>query len=232
MPLVAALLGAAAGVTTALVVPDDATPEEPTAFEDPLGVGIPLVNLDCTGQVVYVLGYGSTPGKIHSTINTHPEEDVRYLRTDASCDTLWTVPSVEEVPEYVAYSGPYDDPSEPCERRMRAKRDDVTLLVEGTDQYVRCFCYLPVSDLPELEPSDETTPQRAIWVRALQKAFVDMDADSTHEDRFLTGDISGIFDERTTRRVKQYQEQSVDLYPGTGVVETETWRALTDTVCE
>lgn len=228
LPLVAALLGATAGAGTAWVVDDE--PPGSTASEDPLDVNIPFENLDCTGEAVYVLGYGDTALKIRSTAINHPDEDVRYLRTSSSCDTYWAPQNADD-PEYVAYSGPYDDATEPCVKRMSSKRDDVALLVEGASSYVQCVCEIPYTDLPVLEPSDETTPLDAIWVRALQNAFIDLDTASGRDGGFGPGDVTGIFDERTERRVKEFQEEDADFNPGTGIVEAETWKAIIDLLC-
>jgi peptidoglycan hydrolase-like protein with peptidoglycan-binding domain len=229
LPLVAALLGAVAGATTAVVVDDDASSGPPTV-QDPLGVKIPFENLDCTGQAVYVLGYGDTAQKIASTAINHSDEDVRYLSTDDSCDTYWA-PHGAEHQAYVAYSGPYDSPTEPCVKRMSSKRDDVALLDEEADSYVQCVCWIPVTDLPVLEPSDETNPQLAIWVRALQNAFIDLDTADGRDGGFRLGDVTGIFDELTERRVRAFQEEDADFSPGTGIVESETWKAIVDNLC-
>lgn len=232
LPLVAALLGATAGVTTA-VVGDEEPPREraPETTEDPLGVEIPFVNQDCTGKTVFVLGYGDTAAAVRYTVLNHPDEDLRYLSTASSCDTFWAGPGADD-PAYVVYSGPYDDPTEPCVRRMSQKRDDVAALDEGADAYVSCVCHIPNADLPELRPSDETNPELAIWVRALQHAFVDLDAAAGREAGLRRGDVNGVFDERTESRVREFQEESADIKPSTGVVETKTWNAITDRLCQ
>ncbi len=227
LPLVAALLGATAGAGTAWVVDDESS--TPSGSEDPLGVNIPFENLDCTGQAVYVLGYGDTAGAIRYTVLNHPDEDVRYLRTEDSCDTHWARLGAD--PEYVAYSGPYDTPTEPCVKRMQAKLDDVALLVDGASSYVQCVCEIPNADLPELEPSDGTTPELAIWVRALQNAFIDLDTAAEREGGFREGDVSAVFDEKTERRVREFQEENADIIPSTGIVEAKTWRAITERLC-
>lgn len=228
LPLAAALLGATAGAGTALVVDDE--PDAPRSTEDPLGVKIPFENLDCTGQAVYVLGYGDTAQKIASSAINHSDEDVRYLSTESSCDTYWA-PHGAEHTAYVAYSGPYDNPTEPCVKRMSSKRDDVAVLDEDASSYVQCVCWIPTADLPVLTPSNETNPQLAIWVRALQNAFIDLDTADEREDGFRPGDVTGIFNEQTERRVREFQEEDADFSPGTGVVESETWKAIVDNLC-
>lgn len=228
LPLAAALLGATAGLTTALVVDDE--PGGPTTSEDPLGVNLPFENLDCTGQAVYVLGYGDTAQKIASTAINYSADEVRYLSTEDSCDTYWA-PNGAEHQDYVAYSGPYDSPTVPCVERMSSKRDDVVILDEDADSYVQCVCWIPLADLPELRPSNETTPQLAIWVRALQNAFIDLDTAEEREGGFRPGDVTGIFDDKTERRVREFQEEDADFNPGTGIVEFETWKAIVDNLC-
>ena len=77
LPLVAALVGAGAGVTAALVLPEDPPAEDASSFNDPLGVGAPLVDLECTGEAVLVLGYGSTGVPLRAAVVNHPDEKVR-----------------------------------------------------------------------------------------------------------------------------------------------------------
>lgn len=233
LPIAAALLGAAAGVTTALVAP----PAEPpvtseSSFNDPLRVGVPLVDLECTGDSVIVLGYGETGAPLRSAVVNNPDDDVRYLRTDDSCATLWAPPGVD-LPEYVAYSGPYANLTEPCLERLTGahKNDDVTRLHSGNLTYVKCVCEVASADLRVLSRSDGTDPETGIWVRSLQNTLVDIDADAGREDGFTSADVTGIFDDRTEERVKEFQEGRGDIVPATGVVDEPTWKALTDRVC-
>ncbi|WP_309649946.1 peptidoglycan-binding domain-containing protein [Nocardioides sp.] len=231
LPLAAALLGATAGVATALVVPDEEPVTSESSFNDPLRVGVPLVDLECTGDAVIVLGYGETGAPLRSAVVNNPDETVRYLRTDDSCPTLWGPPE-NDVPEYVAYSGPYDSLMDPCLARLTGehKRDDVTRLHSGNTTYVKCVCEVPTADLRVLSRSDGTDPETAIWVRSLQNTLIDIDVAAGREDRFRPENVTGIFDEATEQRVKDFQEVR-DIVPPTGVVDAETWGALTDQVC-
>lgn len=231
LPAAAAFLGAAAGVATALVVPDDTSPEDATSFNDPLGVGVPLVDLDCTGEAVIVLGYGATGVALRAAVVNNPDEAVRYLRTDQSCPTLWAPPGAD-APDYVAYSGPYGNLVDPCRARLSGehKRDDVTRLSAANTSYVVCACEVPTTDLQVLSPSGGTDPATAIWVRALQNLLVDLDAAGEQENGFLPRDVTGIFDATTERRVEDFQ-QVRDIVPPTGIVDEATWSALTDQVC-
>ena len=54
-PLVAAVLGICGGVATAIVMPDDGTHQTATS-DDPLHLGIPLVDQDCTNEALLVIG--------------------------------------------------------------------------------------------------------------------------------------------------------------------------------
>lgn len=234
LPVIAGLLGIAGGVTTALVVPGGAETDRPSSVDDPLRVGVPLVDLTCTGEAVLVLGFGDTAAPIASAVANNPDLGVRYLRTDESCPTVWSS-NPDDVPEYVAYAGPYDSMTEPCELRMDGehKRDDVTNLSAGNDLYVQCLCVLPFTAGPRLElgmVSDATT---TIWVRALQLAFVSIDAD--REARGAAGpfyelpDVTGIYDETIEARVELFQPLR-DITT-LGVVEADTWKAVADEVC-
>ena len=85
-PLVAALVGIVAGTATALVMVDG-----PESVADPLGLGIPLVRLDCApGQGLLVLGYGETSGALREAKGDNPRDlDLTYLETSESCDTQY-----------------------------------------------------------------------------------------------------------------------------------------------
>lgn len=231
LPIGAALLGAAAGVATALVVPDELPVTSESSYNDPLRVGVPLVDLECTGDSVIVLGYGETGAPLRSAVVNNAEETVRYLRTDDSCPTLWGPPGAD-VPEYVAYSGPYDSLVDPCLSRLTGehKRDDVTRLHSGNTTYVKCVCEVPTADLQVLSRRDGTDPATAIWVRSLQNTLVDIDAAAGREDGFRDRDVTGIFDATTEQRIEDFQEVR-DIVPPTGIVDAETWGALTDQVC-
>ncbi|MEJ7834543.1 MAG: hypothetical protein WKF79_16640 [Nocardioides sp.] len=234
LPVVAGLVGLAGGVTTALVVPNtDERPQQPSSFNDPLRVGAPLVDLTCTGEAVLVLGFGDTAAPIASAVANNPDLGVRYLRTDESCETVWS--SEPEAPEYVAYAGPYEGMIEPCELRMDGEhqRDDVTNLSAGNELYVQCLCVLPDSAGPRLEVGMLSDATSTNWVRALQLAFVTVDADRAErgpKGAYLElSDINGIYDDTTAARVRIFQP-SRDITT-LGVVEADTWKAVADAAC-
>lgn len=178
-----------------------------------------------------MLGYGDTGAPLRSAVVNNPEETVRYLRTDDSCPTLWG-PTRSDVPEYVAYSGPYDNLVDPCRTRLTGEhqRDDVTRLHSGNTTYVKCVCEVPTADLRVLSRLDGTDPGTALWVRSLQGTLVDLDAARGRGGGFGPGDVTGTFDEATEERVRALQAAS-GLAPPTGILDAGTWEALTDQVC-
>ena len=67
-PLVAAVLGLAGGVAAALVVPADDSDGRASTFNDPLHLGIPLVDQDCTGESLLVVGYGNSVAPLGTAV--------------------------------------------------------------------------------------------------------------------------------------------------------------------
>lgn len=234
MPVVAGVLGIAAGVVTALVAADDPDGSEPAV--DPLHLGIPLVNLDCTGESLLLVAQGTSAAPLAASVANNPGLDLRYLRADESCDTLYA-PQSQGVPDYVVYAGPYDGMPEPCELRLRAdhKGDTVTNLTSGNDTFVKCLCALPVAEFPELTPGMAPDPANAIFVRSLQSLLVDLDnqreADGEPGSYFKSSGVTGLYDEATQARVAAYQDESVFAESERGSVLFDTWKALTDDTC-
>lgn len=237
LPVMAGVVGAAAGVTTALVAPADRD-ERPAAesFNDPLHLGIPLVDLECTGEALLVVARGDSAPPLASAVANSGDLGLRYLRTDDSCPTRFGS-RPDDLPEYVVYAGPYDSMPEPCELRMLEdnKGDAVTNLTSGNEIYVKCPCVLPVATFPELTPGMPVDPGSAIWVRSLQGLLVDLDDDREERGEpgpyFEARDVTGRYDEATEQRVRQLQEDN-DISPTEyGSVLTPTWRALTEVVC-
>lgn len=237
LPLVAGVVGAVAGVATALVAPADRD-ERPAAesFNDPLHLGIPLVDLECTGEALLVVARGDAAPPLASAVANSGDLGLRYLRTDDSCPARFGA-RPDDVPEYIVYAGPYDSMPEPCELRMLEsnKGDAVTNLVGGNETYVRCPCVLPVATFPELTPGMQVDPANAIWVRSLQGLLVDLDDVREEQGQpgpyFEPRDVTGRYDEATEQRIRALQEQS-DISPSEyGSVLAPTWRELTENVC-
>ena len=182
--LVSALVGVTAGVivgissgspgasTTDPGGPTESSsqPASPTAT-DPLGIGAPLVNLDCTGQKILVVGSGETTGALTNAVSANPGADVKYLETENSCNTLYGAEK-QDPPAYVVYLGPFDTTSEPCSLRMSIdhKNDVVTNLKPNVKIHVQCLCVLDPATFPELAVGMRPTTQDGIYIRALQTA--------------------------------------------------------------
>jgi hypothetical protein len=230
-PLVAALVGIAAGTTAALLTADAPTSErdEPQALVDPLGLGIPLVDLECApDQGVLVLGFGDSSPALRAAIAENPGGDPRYLETATSCDTIYGPERREEAPRYAVFLGPFDDLVEPCTLRMDPVRrgDFVTALRSGNRQSVKCVCVLPDSAArPTLRVGMPETDAHSVWIRSLQGMLVD-----ANDKRFPRDWITGTYDRRTADRIAEYQDSS-QVRSERGVVDDATWGLLTTRIC-
>jgi hypothetical protein len=224
-PLVAAVLGIGGGVATALVMSDDER-TGPTA-SDPLRLGIPLVDQDCSGESVLVVGYGNTVAPLSSAVANTDKDGLRYLSTDRSCDTVLG-PERKPTPAYVVYRGPYDSRSEPCEIRMSGQESGsfVTVLRSGNEQLVKCPCEVPASLAPRLTLGMEADQSETLWIRGLQAMFND-DAPEAFPHDAITGD----YDEPTADRVAHFQDDAPGKVTTRGVVDATTWGILTDRLC-
>jgi hypothetical protein len=230
-PLIAAAVGMAAGTTTALVTVDATSgdPQEPTSFADPLGLRIPLVELECApGQGVLVLGFGDSSPALRAAVAENPGGDPRYLETAASCDTIYGPERREEPPRYAVFLGPFDGLVEPCTLRMDPVRrgDFVTALRSGNRQSVKCVCVLPDSaGRPSLRVGMPESDADAVWIRSLQGMLVD-----ANDKQFPRDWITGTYDRRTADRVAEYQGSS-QVKSERGVVDDATWGLLTTRLC-
>jgi hypothetical protein len=226
-PLVAAVLGIGGGVATALVVPGDNGGPTPSTFNDPLHLGIPLVDQDCTGDALLVVGYGNSAAPLGTAVANNGTRGVRYLRSDESCATIMG-PEREATPTYVAYLGPYDTLAEPCEKRMTPEHrgDFVTVLRSGNDTLVKCPCALPTSMAPELRPGMLADAEETVWIRSLQAMLNDYDP-----QKFPRDHITGAYDIATVARVTEVQHEQSGVPTTPGVVDAATWGVLTDRIC-
>ncbi len=243
-PLVAAVLGISGGVATALVVPGDdpgrradtpatggpsPSPSNDTpANDDPLHLGIPLANQECSGDALLIIGYGNTRAPLSSAVANSGTKGLSYLRGSASCDTTLG-PEGKPRPAYIVYRGPYDSRREPCEIRMSGDESGsfVTVLRSGNKQLVKCACEIPTSEAPLLS-LDMGAPDQAetLWIRALQSMFNDDDA-----ERFPRTAITGQYDDATAARVTLFQENAPGKVTEPGVVDRTTWGIITDRLC-
>jgi hypothetical protein len=216
--VLAALVGIAGGVTTAIIAPGASDPGSGSAeVNDPLRLGIPQVSLpSCTDEAVLVLGVGDSAAAL-TPIVSDAGDGARYLRTDESCETLWA--SDDEQPSYVVYHGPYDSEAEPC--RLSLDGDgDVTNLRAGNEQFVLCACVLPTAELVGIVPPGQLPesegPAPVVWVQMLQ--------------RLLGVEVTGVYDDATVDQVQQFQEAN-SILPAAGKVGERTWGALREQRC-
>ena len=222
--LVAAVLGICGGVATALVVADqDGEP----SVSDPLNLGIPLENQDCTGDSLLVIGYGDTVAPLSSAVANSDHTGLRYLSTADSCDTVLG-PEQKPTPQYVVYRGPYSSRSEPCEIRMSGADAGsfVTVLRSGNEQLVKCPCEIPGNQAPRLSVGMDADQSDRNWIRGLQAMLFD-DAPV----QFPHAAITGVYDQRTADRVAVFQDDAPGKQTVRGVVDATTWGILTGRLC-
>lgn len=225
-PLVAALVGIAAGTTTALVtgVPSDGDPDK-TTITDPLALGIPLVRYECTGEGLLVLGFGDTSGALREAKAGHDDLDLSYLETAESCDTNFGPERLTTKPTYAVVAGPYPaDLEQPCAMRMTPeyRGDFVTALRDGNEISVKCVCVLDASVAPELQPGMTATDLDMVWIRSLQQILVD-------RGKLSNDPVTGVYDQRTEAAIRDYQSSSTRTVDG--VVDTDTWELVKRRTC-
>ena len=225
-PLVAAVLGIGGGVATAIVVPAEDEPGT-TAISDPLHLGIPLVDQDCSGESLLVIGYGDTVAPLSTALANSSQEGLRYLGSEGSCATMLG-PERKAAPAYVVYGGPYDNRREPCEIRMSGDESGsfVTVLRSGNQQLVKCPCEIPGSAAPRLFTGMRPDQSAALWIRGLQAMFNDDDPTV-----FPHSAITGQYDQRTSDQVAAFQDRAPGKVTERGTVDEVTWGILTDRLC-
>jgi hypothetical protein len=235
---VAALVGIAAGVVVGFTTgtPDDARGDNPppsgattpaASPNDPLGIGASLQNLKCNGKTILVVGVGETRGALTAAVSANPSGEVHYLETAKSCDTLYGAVKQADEPTYAAYLGPFDSLTEPCDLRMNIdhKNDVVTSLKQGVKIHVPCLCVLDPEKFPELAVGMVADTRDGIYIRALQRLLIEIDANKSHY-------ISGVYNQRTANMIQPLQEiNAIDsrLYYR---VEEQTWLMLRDRGCQ
>jgi peptidoglycan hydrolase-like protein with peptidoglycan-binding domain len=210
-----AVVGAAGGVTVALVFDRD------NQNADPLDLGVALLNQSCTGKSLLVTAWGTKGSDLGNAIAG--DRDAHYLDVNRSCRTAWKSIGTRTY-GYVAYLGPYDSRQDACAARMRAdnRGSFVTRLHNGNTQAVQCLCYLAPSTLPTLTPRAAADAENDRFVRALQSLLVSMQL-------LPADDRTGLYDPGTVAAVKTFQ--STTTIPPNGVVDLQTWHALTKVGC-
>jgi hypothetical protein len=224
-PLLAALVGVVAGTTTALVTVDASTDDRDEPVADPLGLGIPLVRYECTGEGLLVLGHGGTSGSLREGMAGNADLGLSYVEPSESCDTNFGPERLKTKPAYAVVAGPYADLDEPCALRMTPdhRGDFVTALRDGNQISVKCVCVLDESVAPVLAPGMTASDEEVVWIRSLQQMLVD------RED--LTKDqVTGVYDSRTEARIRDIQARS-SVRSEPGVVDTATWALFNRRTC-
>jgi hypothetical protein len=225
-PLVAAVLGITGGVATALVVPDDGDEPRASTYNDPLHLGIPLVDQECTGEALLVVGYGDSAAPLGSAAAGN--KGARYLRSDASCPTALG-PEKKATPKYIVYLGPFDTRREPCAIRMSGEAGGnffVTVLHSGNDQLVKCPCELARDAGPELFVGMTETSESVIWTRSLQAMLHDY-----YGEGFPSSAITGDYDPRTADQVTVLQAEAPGKLTDPGRVDATTWGIVIERIC-
>jgi hypothetical protein len=204
----------------------------PTAFADPLNLGVPFQNQPCTGDSLVLVGWGKAAPILSSAVQDNATGHVRYLKTSQSCKTAWIFQPTNEKrlkpnPTWVAYLGPFDTRNEACAIRMTAehKGDFVTRLNDGNTDMVQCTCYFPLTDIPTLTPGMTNTAETSIWIRQLQQMLVDIGQlpKATKIDGFYNVGSA------TERAVQN--EQTARSLNANGIVDSGTWQQIKARAC-
>jgi hypothetical protein len=220
------------GFSTGNPDPSNADPDGPGSSpsvsgspQDPLGLEAPMVNLDCTGKKILVVGFGSDAGPLSNAVSANPPSEVKYLKTSESCDTLYG-PEGQEPPEYVVYLGPFGSTSEPCGLRMSVdhKNDAVTSLKKGQPTHVPCLCVLDPETFPILAEGMRVTTLKGIYVKALQNMLLD--------SQLITADhVTGHYDHYTATKIERLQKLNALSPKWYRQVNEATWEQVRDRGC-
>jgi hypothetical protein len=215
----AAALGVVGGVVAGYAIPQQHA-------EDPLHLGVSLVDLGCsTGHSVLMVGWGSPGSGLASAAARNP--GARYLQPARSCDTAWRYQpdgerSPRPDPEYVVYLGPFTT-QKACDLRMQAshKGTYVTSLDDGRTDMVPCICYVDVARAPVLRTGMTVGARESIWIRQLQQMMVDAS---------LLPAVTGDYDAATVKAVRA--QQATAFPQQSGIVDHSTWTLLARALCQ
>ena len=214
----AVVLGVSGGAVTAFFAQED----EPVGA-DPLELGIPLENVDCTGETLMLVAIGDTRAALAPSVRDSDELGVKYLKPAESCTTAY--PRREgTTPQYAAYLS-YPSLEAACTDRMTNvhKDDFVTLMRAGNTDQVMCPCELDRTTLPEIGEGREPTTESRMWTSMYQWMLVEL-------DRLDLDEIAmGTFDQETIDATRTFQGNN-NLNPY-GFVDQDTWAAIRDKSC-
>ena len=221
--VVAAVLGVLGGIATAFVAPNgfrggDQQQSTPRATEPPadrLGLGVPLENVDCTEQILIMVGWGDIRSALSPSVADWERAGVKYLDTRRSCKTAYP-PVRGGVPRYVAYLPAYDTFEAACDERMTArhKGDFVSRMRRDNEVGVQCACELELGVLPSIGEGQELTTESGVWINLYQGMLNDVGAKPAVPR-------TGLFDSATITATRTLQTDAA-LSP-TAVVDADTW---------
>ena len=217
----AAVLGLSGGAVTAFFTQQEVLP-------DPLGLGIPMVNVDCTGEALLIVGRGNDAGDLRDSVVDFDSEGARYLEQSESCETAY--PPYEGAPAtYAVYLSGYASIEAACTVRMRNdhKSDMVTVMKAGEDRdAVMCPCVLDRTSLPEIGgEGEDVTTESVMWTSAYQNMLIRAGSKVLDDPREVTGE----FDKVTLDATRALQTET--LLPPLGKVTTDTWVQLRSKAC-
>ena len=200
-------------------------PTEP-AGEDPLGVGAPLLNQPCEGQVLVVLASSGVPSTYVSDLTAETDDvpETKYLRTDQSCDAFY--PDLDGQPIYAMYIGPFDSIQEACAERIAAGVPDayVRTLESGRRKPDVCSCQDDPTELPRISVRNASDGSNDLQLRV-----ADLQRLLGYAGYDVGTDDIGVFDPATQATVQDFQRDTglrVD-----GWVGPLTWDALMSAGC-
>ena len=213
---VSAVLGVIGGVVTGVVLADR------SGFDDPLALGVPMVNQACTGRALLVVSASDSTSGLAPSVADEP--DARYLEASRSCPTAWRHRD-RPTKRYVAYLGPFDT-DQACAQRLTDEHwdDGVVILTRGATDTVQCVCHVSYIRMPTLgRPGATPTPLEVAYTKALQEML-------TVLGRRPDVDPNGVYDQRTSLQVRRLQSDSG--LATTGLMDSDTWRTLRNQTCD
>lgn len=230
--LCAAVVGVALGVVVAV---QTAEPEKPAATDgcksNPLELeNSCLVNLpECDSSYLLIVGWGSTPQGLTSSIGDFGDQHVRYLDREKSCPTAYPSKSAR----YYAYLPPITSPMEACKRRMQSEQIDnfLTRLNDEVKDEVLCPCVLPLGALYELAPTDATkqNDETRLWLPEYQRMLEK--ADLLPAEVLAKPGFGNYFNKDFSEATRILQTSSGLNAPVPALVTPDTWSALRNKTC-
>ncbi len=192
---VSAVLGVGLGVAAGIAF-------DRTTYQDPFGLGAPLVNQPCAAnEALLVLVSSEGTGRLGAELASN--DQARYLETANSCNTAWRSPD-SPTQAYVAYLGPFSQ-GDACEKQMTGayRGAHVTLLTAGTPDIVPCLCHVSRAEMPTLSTgmtmTDRDRDRDIVYVHALQNMLTTL-------GRRPDEPTTDFYDPETVNQVKRFQQ--------------------------